>query len=159
MARKIFYSLFTLIVFTFFTIFCFEIKLQTNKGMVEAEDDTYTLSINKSSAVTIYVTGSGVKKISTSSTIDIYTVEKGTKINLRSVSENKIFTGWQISGTYTIPTAYANDGITINSKTCTLLPQSDLTISALRRDPTVNDKGRYMANRFLISSFLPRRAA
>ena len=153
MARKIFYLLFTFIVFTFFTIFCFEIKLQINKGIVEAEDDTYTLSINKSSAVTIYVTGSGVKKISTSSTIDIYTVEKGTKINLRSVSENKIFTGWQISGTYTIPTAYANDGITINSKTCTLLPQSDLTISALRRDPTVSDKGRYMANRFLISSF------
>lgn len=132
-----------------------------------AEDDVYELVIEKNSAVSVYVKGSGVKLINTSCPggdghsdyiHDLYTVEKGTEITLISVNETRIFKDWNINEyTYQIVDDVQKQVLSVhehNDSTdpqITLTPKSHLLVSVDRRDPTTYDVGRYMSNRFLIS--------
>ncbi len=135
----------------FFVIVGFGLQNTTlNNIKVGAVDDSYTITINKTSAFSVFVTGSGVLKASTNASTDVYTVEQGTQINLRVVNETKIFNGWDITGTYEIPSGYT---CTTASEVFTIVPQSNLTVGVSRIDPTTSDKGKYMSNRFLIASY------
>ena len=135
----------------FFVIVGFGLKNTTlNNVKLSAVDNNYTITVNKTSAFSVYVTGSGVLKAATNASTDTYTVEQGTQINLRVVNETKIFNGWNITGTYEIPSGYT---CTTASEVFTIVPQSNLTVGVSRIDPTTSDKGKYMSNRFLIASY------
>lgn len=142
--------------------------LPNKKNIVyAAEDDVYEIVIERNSAVSVYVKGSGVKLINTSCPggdghsdyiHDLYTVEKGTEITLISVNESRIFKDWNINEyTYQIVDDVQKQVLSDhedNNSTdpqITLTPESHLLVSVDRRDPTTYDVGRYMSNRFLIS--------
>ena len=132
-----------------------------------AEDDVYEIVIERNSAVSVYVKGSGVKLINTSCPggdghsdyiHDLYTVEKGTEITLISVNESRIFKDWNINEyTYQIVDDVQKQVLSPHDKNnstdpqITFTPDSHLLVSVDRRDPTTYDVGRYMSNRFLIS--------
>ena len=73
--------------------------------------NTYTVTVNKSAAVTVYVSGKGVTPDRDSSTdnTDVYLVEQGTSIALRAVNESRILKEWTITGTYTWVNFDSND--------------------------------------------------
>lgn len=123
--------------------------------------NTYTVTVNKSAAVTVYVSGKGVTPDRDSSTdnTDVYLVEQGTSIALRAVNESRILKEWTITGTYTWVNFDTNDvtyddkgNITsiIGSK-IEITPTSNLTISTVRRDALTADYGEYMNAKFTIA--------
>ena len=114
---------------------------------VRAAQETWTLTVNKTSAITVYVSGKGVTYDSESSTnnVDIYKVEKDTSISLNAVNESRIFTGWEFTGNPTI-----EDGELTTSKIY-ITPVSDMSVSTTRRDALAADYGLYMNSRFYIN--------
>ena len=61
--------------------------LSNNTKKPQAEDGSvyYTIKVPKITVVSIYVTGQGVNKTSSTLYEDTYTVEEGTKVVLRAV--------------------------------------------------------------------------
>ena len=119
----------------------------TKKPQAEENLNVYTIKVPKITVVSIYVTGQGVKKTSSTIYEDIYTVEEGTEVVLRAVNETKIFTNWLITN---------EDETTIidNSSTSPRLqitPNENLVVSVNRRDPLLSDYGQYMSNSFTIT--------
>lgn len=113
---------------------------------VNAATATYTITVRKNEAVSIYVTGIGVTydEGSSSTANDVYHCEINTEYTLTALNEKKIFIGWELTD---------NDGkITkeVGSK-CDITATKDLTVKAEYRDPVADDYGMYMGNRFIIS--------
>lgn len=113
---------------------------------VNAATATYTITVRKSEAVSIYVTGIGVTYDEYSSTTanDIYLCEVDTTFTLTAVNEKKIFIGWELTD---------NDGNITNKEgsKCDITATKHLTVSAKYRDPVADDFGNYMGDRFVIS--------
>lgn len=114
---------------------------------VRAAQETWTLTVNKTSAITVYVSGKGVTHDSASSTnnTDVYKVEKNTSVSLNAVNESRIFTGWEFTGNPTVVS-----GALTTSK-IDITPVSDMSVSTTRRDALAADYGLYMNSRFYIN--------
>lgn len=111
----------------------------------DAATTTYRIKIPKISVVSIYVSGNGVEKLSSTNYEDTYLVEEGTDVDLKAINESKIFTGWQIiDDSNNVVSNATTDKITLNVT-------SNLTVSVSRRDPLVSDYGKYIGNPFIIS--------
>ncbi len=110
-----------------------------------AATTTYQVKIPKISVVSIYISGSGVEKLSSTNYEDTYIVEEGSSIDLKAINESKIFTNWQIiDDSNNVVSNATDDKITLNVT-------SNLTVSVSRRDPLVSDYGKYIGNPFIIS--------
>ena len=124
------------------------ILINSNKGHhhnTDAATTTYRIKIPKISVVSIYVSGNGVEKLSSTNYEDTYLVEEGTDVDLKAINESKIFTGWQIiDDSNNVVSNATTDKITLNVT-------SNLTVSVSRRDPLVSDYGKYIGNPFIIS--------
>lgn len=104
----------------------------------------HTITVNKVSTVSVYLSGPGVILESSNKDKDVYKVDTGTNVTLHAVNESRIFTGWVINNGSTTDTSKTD------SKT-TITVSSDLTVSVTRRDATSADYGKYMLDRFVIS--------
>ena len=139
-----------LIVTTFITILLFSISMMihfvANANKVDAATEL-TITVHKNEAVSVYVTGIGVTydEDSSTSTDDIYIYESGTEYTLTAVNEKMIFYSWEITGA-TLGTINPNEMKYTSTST------EDLIVDTVRIDPTANDYGKYMGNRFIISS-------
>ena len=113
---------------------------------VNAAANTYTITVRKNEAVSVYVTGIGVTydEDSSSTANDIYHCEINTEYTLTAVNEKKIFIGWELTD---------NDGKITKEEgsKCDITATKDLTVKAEYRDPVADDYGMYMGNRFIIS--------
>lgn len=132
------------------TVLCIGIVL--NQENSYAESETYKVSVNKISTVSVYVTGQDVEKnnIESNSKYDIYNVKKDATITLQAINESKIFTKWNI-----YETENSSQTVSLTDETqskITLTVNKDLTVEVNRRDPVLSDYGSYMNNRFFISS-------
>lgn len=104
----------------------------------------HTITVNKLSTVSVYLSGPGVILESSNKDKDVYKVDTGTTVTFHAVNESRIFTGWSIlNGT----TVVNDDTTSVTTQTVT----SDLTVSVTRRDATTADYGKYMLDRFVIS--------
>lgn len=107
----------------------------------------YTVTVNKVSTVSVYVSGPGVILESSNNDKDVYKVDQGTDIRLHAINESRIFTSWNIEN---------NDGTVVNDKTNSITTvsdiNSDLTVSVNRRDAVTLDYGKYMMDRYVISN-------
>lgn len=104
----------------------------------------HTITVNKLSTVSVYLSGPGVILESSNKDKDVYKVDTGTTVTFHAVNESRIFTGWSIlNGT----TVVNDDTTSVTTQTVT----SDLTVSVTRRDATSADYGKYMLDRFVIS--------
>lgn len=123
--------------------------LSNNTKKPQAEDGSvyYTIKVPKITVVSIYVTGQGVNKTSSTLYEDTYTVEEGTKVVLRAVNETKIFTNWLITDE-TETTIIDNTSTTARLE---ITPNQNLVVSVNRRDPLISDYGKYMANSFVLT--------
>lgn len=112
---------------------------------VNAATETYTITVRKNEAVSVYVTGIGVTydEDSSSTSSDIYHCEINTEYTLTAVNEKMMFHTWEITGASgtTTPTA---------SKYSATIKE-DIVVDTVRVAPTADDYGRYMGNRFVIS--------
>lgn len=139
-----------LIVTTFITILLFSISMMihfvANANKVDAATEL-TITVHKNEAVSVYVTGIGVTydEDSSTSTDDIYIYESGTEYTLTAVNEKMIFYSWEITGA-TLGTINPNEMKYTSTST------EDLIVDTVRIDPTAVDYGKYMGNRFIISS-------
>lgn len=104
----------------------------------------YTITVNKVSTVSVYVSGPGVMLESTDTDKDVYRVDQGTTARFHAVNESRIFTGWVIRNGETV----VNDS---TSAITTQVVNSNLTVSVTRRDATTADYGKYMLDRYVIS--------
>lgn len=114
---------------------------KTDKTMSAGE---YTITVNKVSTVSVYVSGPGVMLESSNTDKDVYRVDGGTTARFHAVNESRIFTGWDIK----------NGDTTVNSTTTPITTEtvnSNLTVSVTRKDATTNDYGKYMLDRYVIS--------
>lgn len=114
---------------------------KTDKTLSAGE---HTITVNKVSTVSVYLSGPGVILESSNKDKDVYKVDTGTNVTLHAVNESRIFTGWVIN----------NGSTTDTSKTdpkADITVTSDLTVSVTRRDATSDDYGKYMLDRFVIS--------
>lgn len=114
---------------------------KTDKTMSAGE---YTITVNKVSTVSVYVSGPGVMLESSNTDKDVYRVDGGTTARFHAVNESRIFTGWDIK----------NGDTTVNSTTTPITTQvvnSNLTVSVTRKDATTDDYGKYMLDRYVIS--------
>ena len=125
------------VIVTAFTINIFK----TDKTVSAGE---YTITVNKVSTVSVYVSGPGVMLESSNTDKDVYRVDGGTTARFHAVNESRIFTGWDIkSGDTTV-----NDS---TSSITTETVNSNLTVSVTRKDATTDDYGKYMLDRYVIS--------
>ncbi len=112
---------------------------------VNAAANTYTITVRKNEAVSVYVTGIGVTydEDSSSTSSDIYHCEINTEYTLTAVNEKMMFHTWEITGASgtTTPTA---------SKYSATIKE-DIVVDTVRVAPTADDYGKYMGNRFVIS--------
>ncbi len=115
---------------------------------INASDQQYTITINKVSTVSIYITGSGVKLVSDDISKSIYQVDENTEFTLTSVNESRLFKNWVIKTEANESTI--GDGST--EKKLSLTATQNLNINLKRVDPTINDLGKYIDNSFLLSS-------
>lgn len=114
---------------------------KTDKTLSAGE---HTITVNKVSTVSVYLSGPGVILESSNKDKDVYKVDTGTTVTFRAVNESRIFTGWSISNGTTV----VNDDTTsVTTQTVT----SDLTVSVTRKDATTADYGKYMLDRYVIS--------
>ncbi len=114
---------------------------KTDKTLSAGE---HTITVNKVSTVSVYLSGPGVILESSNKDKDVYKVDTGTTVTFHAVNESRIFTGWSISNGTTV----VNDDTTsVTTQTVT----SDLTVSVTRKDATTADYGKYMLDRFVIS--------
>ena len=104
----------------------------------------HTITVNKVSTVSVYLSGPGVILESSNKDKDVYKVDTGTNVTLHAVNESRIFTGWVINNGSTTDTSKTDPKTTITVS-------SDLTVSVTRRDATSADYGKYMLDRFVIS--------
>ena len=114
---------------------------KTDKTMSAGE---YTITVNKVSTVSVYVSGPGVMLESSNTDKDVYRVDGGTTARFHAVNESRIFTGWDIK----------NGDTTVNSTTTPITTEtvnSNLTVSVTRKDATTDDYGKYMLDRYVIS--------
>lgn len=131
-------------------LICFTIILIYNvtskKSSSIAADDKVTVTVNKINTVSIYVSGDNVKKLDSNLSKDIYEVDKGSTVVLRSVNESRLFVNWEISSD-------ENNNIVNNSNTprINLTVNENITVSTNRKDPIISDLGKYMDNPFVIS--------
>ncbi len=107
---------------------------------------SYTITVEKTTAGTIYVTGEGVTLKSQTSTTDIYEVEENTEATFTVVNENKIFTKWNITNDL------SNTIISDTNKKVTTSIGSNMRIQAVYRDSVSADYGKLMGNRIVISN-------
>lgn len=142
--HRLFYFIGSCITIVLIGIMIFLITIVSKKipNLKAETTDAYILTVNKTPTISIYVSGPGVSRTESTSSIDIYEVTKGTLVAFRAVNESKIFTGWNFMPTISdIDTADAYVVFT---------PTSDLTVEVSRRDPLLTDFGQYMYNSFII---------
>lgn len=106
----------------------------------------YTITVNKVSTVSVYVSGPGVVLESSNTDQDVYRVDAGTTARFHAINESRIFTHWNIT----------NDSDTIvNSDTNPIISltniNQNLTVGVARKDATTADYGKYMLDRYVIS--------
>ena len=129
------------------------IILNSNGGL-KAADNRSLITVSKSSTISIYVTGVGVDLVSSSSDKDIYSVEQNTDVTIQAVNESHIFTNWAIENISNLDVTknlLGETNVSLN-KTTFKMGNYDIELSCLRREPTSNDYGKYMNNRFVIDS-------
>ena len=112
---------------------------------VNAATETYTITVRKNEAVSVYVTGIGVTydEDSSSTASDIYHCEINTEYTLTAVNEKMMFHTWEITG--------ASETITPTDSKYSATATEDIVVDTVRVAPTAEDYGRYMGNRFVIS--------
>lgn len=112
---------------------------------VDAATDTYTITVRKNEAVSVYVTGIGVTydEDSSSTANDIYHCEINTEYTLTAVNEKMLFYSWEITG--------ASGTTTPNEPKYSATATENIIVDTVRVQPTADDYGKYMGNRFVIS--------
>lgn len=142
--HRLFYFIGSCITIILIGIMVFLITIFSEKtpNLKAETTDAYTLTVKKSSTISIYVSGPGVNRTESTSDSDVYEVTKGTLVAFRAVNESMIFTGWDFSP--------AISDITTTDAYVVFEPTSDLTVSVLRREPSTTDVGQYMNNSFII---------
>lgn len=53
--------------------------------------EEYTLTVNKVSTISVYVSGQGVKLKDSTLDVDTYIVEENTEVTIRAINESRIF--------------------------------------------------------------------
>ena len=103
---------------------------------------TPTITVNKNAAISVYVSGSGVKLVNSTPFVDEYSYETGTVFTISSVNETKIFSKYVITdstGATDIPTQKYSAS-----------KSESFSISVEGRSTVTADKGSYMGDRFLL---------
>lgn len=110
--------------------------------------EEYTLTVNKVSTISVYVSGQGVKLKDSTLDVDTYIVEENTEVTIRAINESRIFQSWVITddNNQTLPQNGATTHI------LSFIPNCNMHIATMRKDATTEDYGRYMYNRFLIET-------
>lgn len=127
-----------------FTIVIFVIQ---PKSSVSAAGE-YTLIVNKVSTISVYVSGQGVEMQTSTDATDTYIVDANSVVTLRAINESRIFQSWNIvdeNGNPTLENGSNNSILTLNVN-------QNIIVSTTRRNPTVQDYGKYMYDRFLIET-------
>ena len=130
-------------------IICITTFVIKPKDKVNAAEE-YTLTVNKVSTISVYVSGQGVKLKNSNLDVDVYTVEENTEVIIRAINESRIFQSWVVMDDN-------NQALPQNGATTSMLsfvPNSNMNIATIRKDATAEDYGRYMYNRFLIEIYL-----
>ena len=139
---KIVYSILIFMMLTVISLLFVNLLKGTDSIVkVRAIDETYIITVNKTSTVSVYLSGANVNKLLENQYQQRYEVKANSLVTLRAINESKIFDSWSINGN----THYANP--------YTFMVTSDLDVSVNRHDPTILDTGKYMGNRFLIQSY------
>lgn len=128
-------------------IICITTFVIKPKDKVNAAEE-YTLTVNKVSTISVYVSGQGVKLKNSNLDVDVYTVEENTEVIIRAINESRIFQSWVVMDDN-------NQALPQNGATTSMLsfvPNSNMNIATIRKDATAEDYGRYMYNRFLIET-------
>lgn len=109
---------------------------------------TWTVSVEKTAAITVYVSGKGVtpNKELSDDAYDRYLVEQGTAISLRAVNETRIFSEWVITGDFS-----KQNTVSLTDVRLDITPESNLTINLERVDAKVSDYGMYRNSYFNIN--------
>ena len=111
--------------------------------------NTHTVTVEKTSTVTVYVSGKGVTydpSLSTDNT-EVYHVEENTSITLRAVNESRVFTSWQITGGYN----KVDNAAVLTDKLFEITPTADITIDTEKKNALLADYGEYMNASFMIT--------
>ncbi len=119
-----------------------------NSNQTSAESDEMFGSkviVKKVSTVSIYLSGPGIILDNSTATEDTYLVDTGSEVRLRAVNESRIFTKWNITGSYSYQTGYNETDQSVR-----ILIIGDTEISVSRRDPVSSDFGTYQYNSFVI---------
>lgn len=125
------------------TVFIIAIVSKDNFKSLKAENNNcFEITIEKTPTVTVYVSGVGVTKASSTNSEETYEVEKGTSISLRAINESKIFVNWGFTPNVT--------GVDKTSSYVVFTPTSDVKVNVTRRDPLTSDFGNYIQNSFVI---------
>lgn len=111
--------------------------------------NTHTVTVAKTSTVTVYVSGKGVTydpSLSTDNT-EVYHVEEDTSITLRAVNESRVFTNWKITGGYD----KVDNAAVLTDKLFEITPTTDITIDTEKKNALLADYGEYMNASFMIT--------
>lgn len=125
------------------TIFMIIAISPSKNKTIEAANDVYTLTVNKTSTVSAYISGESINKVETTNKVDKYEVKKGTQVAFRAVNESKIFTSWDVNPSI-------SKLVDVTSSYVVFTPTSDLEINILRRDPLKSDYGKYIQHSYRI---------
>lgn len=149
-SSKIMYITSSFIMILLIGLSIFLIGILSNKTVklqAEESSNVYTIKVPKITVVSIYVTGQGVEKTSSTIYEDTYTVEEGTEVVLRAVNETKIFTNWLITN---IDETVIIDNYSTSPR-LEITPNENLVVTVNRRDPVLSDYGQYMSNSFMLT--------
>ncbi len=128
------------------------LKFINTDRTVAAAENQIEIRVNKVTTVTIYVFGSGVELVSSTSNYDIYTAEISSTVRLQAVNETRMFTGWVISkqdgsAKTDLPVIDEEQNI-VNFTVSETMANLDITVN--RKNATADDYGKYMMDRFVI---------
>ena len=113
----------------------------SRSGSINAAQSTIT--VQKNSNISVYVTGIGVELIESTPFVDVYNYDDSTEFTVRSVNETRIFSNYVIT--------HSNDSTeTVTTQTYTDTIEGGFTISVAGTVPLSSDKGYYMGDRFLL---------
>lgn len=145
------YSISTIIL-TILTIISLSLLIllivRPNKN-IKAASTTYDITIDKISTVSVYISGPGVTLKETNNNVNVYSVEENTEITLRAVNESKIFESWNFLDESN--TSVSVGGISLTNPLVTFTPTQNMKVKTIRRDARIDDYGKYMYDRFIIS--------
>ncbi len=152
--KRIFYltGSFLMVLLIALTVFFIAIASKTPVTPKAESVGKWTISIEKTPTVTVYVSGDGVDKVQSTSTADVYEVTKDSIVALRAVNETKIFTGWNITSTdnNAVLTGADLGNIDLTSSYVSFTASANLSVEIERRNPLTTDFGQYMQNAFLV---------